>query len=63
MEKIKLDLSNLDNAFPDNFSEEQIAKAKTAFLKNLSKTAHEFFGGKIQTIPKAALPGFNWFNA
>ena len=62
MEKIKLDLSNLDNAFPDNFSEEQIAKAKTAFLKNLSKTAHEFFGGKIQTIPKAALPGFNWFN-
>jgi malate dehydrogenase (oxaloacetate-decarboxylating) len=62
MEKIKLDLSNLDNAFPDNFSEEQIAKAKTAFLKNLSETAHEFYGGKIQTIPKAALPGFNWFN-
>ncbi len=62
MEKIKLDLSNLDNAFPDNFTEEQIAKAKTAFLKNLSETAHQFYGGKIQTIPKAALPGFNWFN-
>ena len=62
MEKIKLDLSNLDKVFPDNFTEEQIAKAKTQFLKNLSKTAHEFYGGKIQTIPKAAVPGFNWFN-
>ncbi|MFP4663257.1 MAG: NADP-dependent malic enzyme [Bacteroidales bacterium] len=62
MEKIKLDLSNLDNAFPDNFTEEQIAKAKTRFLKNLAKTGHKFFGGKIQTIPKAAVPGFNWFN-
>lgn len=62
METIKLDLSNLDKAFPDNFSEEQIAKAKTVFLKNLAETAHEFFGGKIQVIPKAAVPGFNWFN-
>src|SRR6056297_821215 len=62
MEKIKLDLSNLDKAFPDDFSEEQIAKAKTRFLKNLAKTGHKSFGGKIQTIPKAAVPGFNWFN-
>jgi malate dehydrogenase (oxaloacetate-decarboxylating) len=62
MEKIKIDLSNLNNAFPDNFSEEQIAKAKTVFLKNLAHLAHSFYGGKIQTIPKAAVPGFNWFN-
>jgi malate dehydrogenase (oxaloacetate-decarboxylating) len=62
MEKIKLDLSNLKKAFPDDFTEENIAKAQTIFLKALSKTAHSYFGGKIQIIPKAALPGFNWFN-
>jgi malate dehydrogenase (oxaloacetate-decarboxylating) len=62
MERIKIDLSNLDNVFPDNFSQEQIAKAKTLFLKKLAKSAHTFYGGKIQTIPKAAVPGFNWFN-
>jgi malate dehydrogenase (oxaloacetate-decarboxylating) len=62
MEKIKLDLSNLDQSFPNYFSEEQLAKAKTLFLKNLAKSAHAFYGGKIQTVPKAAVPGFNWFN-
>jgi malate dehydrogenase (oxaloacetate-decarboxylating) len=62
MEKIKLDLSNLKMAFPDNFSEGQIAKAQTIFLKKLAHSAHSFYGGKIQIIPKAAVPGFNWFN-
>lgn len=62
MEKINLDLSNLHNAFPDDFSDEQIAKAQTLFLKNLAHSAHTFYGGKIQVVPKAAVPGFNWFN-
>ncbi|MCD4820170.1 MAG: NADP-dependent malic enzyme [Candidatus Cloacimonetes bacterium] len=62
MEKIKIDLSNLDNVFPENFTEEQIAKAKTLFLKQLSLSAHKFYGGKIQTVPKAGVFGFNWFN-
>ncbi len=62
MEKIKLDLSNLKMAFPDDFSEAQIAKAQTIFLKNLAYSAHKYYGGKIQIIPKAAVPGFNWFN-
>lgn len=62
MEKIKMDLSNLNKVFPDDFSQEQIAKAKTAFLKKLSQTAHKFYGGKIQTVPKAGVFGFNWFN-
>ncbi|MEA1874533.1 MAG: NADP-dependent malic enzyme [Bacteroidota bacterium] len=62
MEKIKLDLSNLKMAFPDDFSEAQIAKAQTIFLKTLSYSAHNHYGGKIQVIPKAAVPGFNWFN-
>ncbi len=62
MAEIKLDLSNLDEVFPDNFSEEQKAKAKTIFLKRLSYNAHKFYGGKIQTLPKAGIYGFNWFN-
>lgn len=62
MKKIKADLSNLNEVFPDNFTQEQIAKAKTQFLKNLAKTSHAFYGGKIQVIPKASVPGFNWFN-
>ncbi|MEI6766750.1 MAG: NADP-dependent malic enzyme [Bacteroidota bacterium] len=62
MEKIHLNLDNLNNIFPDNFSPEQIAKAKTLFLKKLSEEAHAFYEGKIQTVPKAPVPGFNWFN-
>ncbi len=59
---IKLDLSNLDSVFPADFTEEQKAKAKTLFLKNLSKEAHSFFGGKMQTVPRCGVYGFNWFN-
>ncbi|MBU0486375.1 MAG: NADP-dependent malic enzyme [Bacteroidetes bacterium] len=62
MKPINLDLSNLNEIFPDNYTQEQIAKAKTLFLKRLAETAHEFYGGKIQTVPKAPVPGFNWFN-
>jgi len=62
MEKIKINLENLDNVFPDNFSHEQIAKAKTLFLKRLSQKSHQFYGGKIQTAPKVPVHGFNWFN-
>lgn len=62
MKDIKVDLSNLDEIFPDHFTEEQIANGKTLFLKKLADDAHVFYGGKIQTIPKAPVPGFNWFN-
>lgn len=62
MESLRIDLENLDNVFPDSFSPEQIAKAKTLFLKELSEKAHQFYGGKIQTVPKAPVLGFNWFN-
>ncbi len=62
MTQLKLDLSNLEDAFPANFSQEQIAKAKTLFLKRLAEVAHRFYGGKIQTAPKAGVFGFNWFN-
>jgi len=62
MSKVNLELNNLDEVFPDDFSEEQKAKAKTLFLKKLAEEAHKFYGGKIQTAPKAGVFGFNWFN-
>lgn len=62
MKEISLTLKNLDEAFPDSFTPEQLAKAKTIFLKKLSEDAHRFYQGKIQTVPKAPVVGFNWFN-
>ncbi|MDF7801394.1 NADP-dependent malic enzyme [Pontiellaceae bacterium B1224] len=63
MSKIKdLKLENIDALFPATFTPDQIAKGKTLFLKEVSETMHEFYGGKMQTIPKAGYYGFNWFN-
>ncbi len=62
MSKIDLSLKNLEELFPADFSQEQIAKAKTLFLKQLALLSHKFYGGKIQTLPKAGVYGFNWFN-
>jgi malate dehydrogenase (oxaloacetate-decarboxylating) len=59
---IDLTLKNLDSIFPADFTEDQKARAKTLFLKNLSLEAHRFYGGKIQTIPKCGLYGLSWFN-
>ncbi|GHS89846.1 malate dehydrogenase [Synergistales bacterium] len=60
--KIDPALKNLDNLFPADFTEDQKARAKTLFLKNLSLEAHRFYGGKMQTVPKCGIAGLNWFN-
>jgi malate dehydrogenase (oxaloacetate-decarboxylating) len=62
MKDVNLTLDNLNEIFPDDFTQEQIAKAKTIFLKRLAEDAHKFYAGKIQTVPKAPVMGFNWFN-
>ncbi len=62
MAKINLNLDNLNESFPENFTQEQMAKAKTLFLKKLALLSHDFYKGKMQTIPKAPVIGFNWFN-
>ena len=62
MSNFDLTLNNLGDLFPDNFSEEQIAKAKTIFLKEMAYRMHIFYKGKMMTVPKAGLYGFNWFN-
>ncbi|MFQ3547595.1 MAG: malic enzyme-like NAD(P)-binding protein, partial [Termitinemataceae bacterium] len=62
MSIIDTTLKDLDVLFPADFTEEQKAKAKTIFLKNLSLEAHKFYGGKMQTLPRCGIFGFNWFN-
>jgi len=59
---LDMTLKDLAKAYPPDFSEEQKAKAQTLFLKRLSVKAHEYFGGKMQTVPKCGAWGFNWFN-
>ncbi|MBS4013719.1 MAG: NADP-dependent malic enzyme [Bacteroidetes bacterium] len=63
MEELNINLSNLDKMFPADFTPEQRAKAKTIFYKEMALAAHDFYVGKIQTVPKVPVPGFNWFNA
>jgi malate dehydrogenase (oxaloacetate-decarboxylating) len=60
--KIDTTLKNLDALFPEDFTEEEKARAKTLFLKNLSFEVHRFYGGKMQTLPKCGIYGLNWFN-
>lgn len=56
-------LDDLDSLFPAHWSEARVAQAKTVFFKALALEAHRFYGGKIQMLPRAPLPGFQWFNA
>ena len=62
MKKFDIKLENLAELFPKEFTKDQVAKGQTLFLKELSRLAHGFYGGKMTTIPKAGLYGFNWFN-
>lgn len=57
-----LSLDHIEDLFPADFTEEQKAKAKTLFYKKMSIAAHKFYSGKMQTLPKAPIYGFNWFN-
>lgn len=62
MIQISLTLDNLNELLKDKLDPAQTAEAKTLFLKKLSHDAHKFYGGKMQTLPKAGIFGFNWFN-
>ncbi len=62
MKSKTLSLSDIDGLFPADLSPDKKAQAKTLFLKKLSLEAHRFYGGKMQTVPKCGIYGFNWFN-
>jgi len=63
MKNNKYSLKNLESLLPDDLTQEQKAKAKTLFYKELALKAHRFYQGKMQTLPKAPVLDFNWFNA
>ncbi|NLG34181.1 MAG: NADP-dependent malic enzyme [Lentisphaerae bacterium] len=56
-------LDDIAEQFPAEWDGAQAARAKTVFFKALALEAHRFYGGKIQVLPRAPLPGFQWFNA
>ena len=56
-------LQDVAAAFPKSWRAEDVAGAKTIFFKRLALAAHRFYGGKIQVLPRAGLPGYGWFNA
>ncbi|MBN2393097.1 MAG: NADP-dependent malic enzyme [Anaerolineae bacterium] len=62
MTELHLTLDNLDAILSRQLSGEKLARAKTLFLKRLAEQAHRFYRGKMQTVPKAGVFGFNWFN-
>ncbi len=62
MGTVDLKLTDLESLFPRDFSADQIAHAKTLMLQELSLSCHKFYGGKMTTLPKAGIFGFNWFN-
>ena len=56
-------LNDIGSLFPSQWDGNQVARAKTVFFQALAMEAHRFYGGKIQILPRAPLPGFQWFNA
>jgi len=62
MENLNINLTNLGQLFPAEFTEAQIAKAKTLFFKRLAGKAHKFYSGKMQTIPKVGVRSCDWLN-
>ncbi len=60
--KQNISLNNLEQFFPQNFTLEKKAQAQTLFLKKLALKSHDFYKGKIMTLPKAGIWGYNWLN-
>jgi malate dehydrogenase (oxaloacetate-decarboxylating) len=63
MNTLNLTLDNFEECFPDDFTPNEKACAKTLFYKAFAMKMHEYYQGKMQTLPKAPVYGFNWFNA
>ena len=57
-----INLDTITDLLPKDFTEEQIARAKTLFYKEMAPKMHQFYGGKMQTLPRAPIYGINWFN-
>ncbi len=63
MSTLNLTLDNFEECFPEDFTPYEKACAKTLFYKAFALKMHGYYQGKMQTVPKAPVYGFNWFNA
>ncbi|HTY09146.1 MAG TPA: NADP-dependent malic enzyme [Candidatus Edwardsbacteria bacterium] len=62
MADVDLRLEDLEKLFPAGLTQDQINRGKTILLKELALDLHKYYGGKMITVPKAGIYGFNWFN-
>ena len=62
MGNLSADLSNLEACLPAGLDPERAARAKTLLLQRLALAAHRFYGGKIQTLPRAPVPAAGWLD-
>ncbi|MDD2228249.1 MAG: NADP-dependent malic enzyme [Candidatus Cloacimonetes bacterium] len=62
MKQLTTNLANMAEVFASLFPAKDVASAQTTFLKQLSLSMHAHYQGKMQTLPKAGIWGFNWFN-
>ena len=60
--KIKIDLSNLEQALPKNISSQKKDAFKTLFCSKLALAMHEQTKGKTASFPKAGFWGPSWLN-
>ncbi|MDR1792232.1 MAG: NAD-dependent malic enzyme [Bacteroidales bacterium] len=59
---LSIDLSNIEDFLPADFSQSQKASCKTLFYKKLASLMHRQYAGKMQMLPKVPIGGLNWFN-
>ena len=62
MSSLEISLDNLVANFPSHFTSEQKSRCQTLFYKYLSYEMHKHYQGKMQTLPRVGVWGFNWFN-
>ncbi len=62
-DKLDISAAKIRAALPSSFSDDERARAQTLFYKRISLLAHRFYGGKLQTAPRCALPHPSWLGA
>jgi malate dehydrogenase (oxaloacetate-decarboxylating) len=60
-DEVPVSLEGIEEWFPED--PELRSRAQTAFYKRLALETHREYRGAMQTMPRAGLFGFNWFNA
>jgi malate dehydrogenase (oxaloacetate-decarboxylating) len=60
--KLQDGLENLQQCFKEYLAEDEVPKAQTWFFQQLALTAHRFYRGKIQIMPRIPMLSQQWMN-